>query len=382
VYEIQCRFDSRYAVSLCEKSSLDISNDALSGLVGERRTLVVTTPTVDRLYGDALRRYVADRNLDIRIEVLPLSEQDKSMESTLAICALAKDCGLGRRDQIVAFGGGVCADLVTLAASLVRRGIGYACLPTTLVGQIDASVGLKGGVNFGGSKNYLGCFKPPSKVLVDPDFLATLPARQLRCGMAEIVKIALVRDGSLFTMVESFGPALIASGFREHAEVGQLVIGRSIELMLEELEPNCFEDRGYRRLVDFGHTFSPLLEAKSGYRIAHGEAVAIDMVMSSAIAVEMGLLDRQGCRRIVTLLRRLGLPVQSPLADAALMRQAMLDATLHRDGSANLVVPTSVGSADFVTSHAEVTDTILIEAGKAVAHLAGLEEGIRVPSFS
>jgi 2-epi-5-epi-valiolone synthase len=382
VYEIQCRFDSRYAVSLCEKSSLDISNDALSGLVGERRTLLITTPTVDRLYGDGLRRYVAGRNLDIRVEVLPLSEQDKSMESTLAICALAKDCGLGRRDQIVAFGGGVCADLVTLAASLVRRGIGYACLPTTLVGQIDASVGLKGGVNFGGSKNYLGCFKPPSKVLVDPGFLATLPARQLRCGMAEIVKIALVRDGSLFTMVESFGPALITSGFREHAEVGQFVIGRSIELMLEELEPNCFEDRGYRRLVDFGHTFSPLLEAKSGYRIAHGEAVAIDMAMSSAIAVEMGLLDRQGCRRIVTLLQRLGLPVQSALADGALMRQAMLDATLHRDGSVNLVVPTSVGSADFVTSHAQVTDTILHRAGKAVAHLAEVEEGIRVPSFS
>lgn len=191
-------------------------------------------------------------------------------------------------------------------------------------------------------------------------------------------KIALVRDGSLFTMVESFGPALIASGFREHAEVGHLILGRSIELMLEELEPNCFEDSGYRRLVDFGHTFSPLLEAKSGYRIAHGEAVA----MSSAIAVEMGMLDWQSCRRIVALLRRLGLPVQSPLADIALMRQAMLDTTLHRDGSANLVVPTSVGSADFVTSHVEVTDMILNEAGKAVAHLAELEEGIRVPSFS
>jgi 3-dehydroquinate synthase len=344
--------------------------------------LVITTPTVNRLYGDALRRHVADRNLDVRIEVLPLSEQDKSMESTLAICALAKDYGLGRRDHIVAFGGGVCADLVTLAASLVRRGIGYACLPTTLVGQIDASVGLKGGVNFGGSKNYLGCFKPPSKVLVDPGFLATLPARQLRCGMAEIVKIALVRDGSLFTMFENFGPALIASGFREHAEAGQLVIGRSIELMLEELEPNCFEDRGYRRLVDFGHTFSPLLEAKSGYRIAHGEAVAIDMAMSSAIAVEMGLLDRQGCRRIVALLQRLGLPVRSALADGALMRQAMLDATLHRDGSVNLVVPTSVGSADFVTSHAQVTDAILDRAGKTVAHFAELEEGICVPSYS
>jgi 2-epi-5-epi-valiolone synthase len=196
------------------------------------------------------------------------------------------------------------------------------------------------------------------------------------------VKIALVRDDSLFTMVESFGPALIASGFREHAEVGQFVIGRSIELMLEELEPNCFEDRGYRRLVDFGHTFSPLLEAKSGYRIAHGEAVAIDMAMSSTIAMEMGLLDQQSCRRIVTLLQRLGLPVQSTLADAALMRQAMLDATLHRDGSVNLVVPTSVGSADFVTSHGQVTDAILHRAGKAVAHLAEFEEGIRVPSYS
>ena len=343
---------------------------------------MVTTPTVNRLYGDGLRRYASARNLDVRIEVLPLSEQDKTMESTLAICALAKDYGLGRRDQIVAFGGGVCADLVTLAASLVRRGIAYACLPTTLVAQIDASIGLKGGVNFGGSKNYLGCFKPPSKVLVDPGFLATLPARQLRCGMAEIVKIALVRDANLFTMIERFGPALITSRFQEHTEAGNFILGRSIELMLEELEPNCFEDRGYRRLVDFGHTFSPLLEAKSGYRIAHGEAVAVDMAISSAIAVEMGLLNGQSCRRIVALLRKLGLPVQSKLAEACLMRQAMLDATLHRNGNANLVVPTSIGSADFVASHELVTDTVLHNASRALYDHAQEEENILVSSLS
>ena len=105
-----------------------------------------------------------------------------------------------------------------------------------------------------GSKNYLGCFKPPSGVLVDPGFLSTLPAHHLRCGMAEIVKIALVRDAKLFAMIERFKLSLVASGFREHAEAGHLILNRSIVLMLEELEQNCFEDRGYQRLVDFGNT--------------------------------------------------------------------------------------------------------------------------------
>jgi 3-dehydroquinate synthetase len=368
VYEIECNFASGYGITLCESPALDISNGSLSSLIGERRTLMVTTPTVDRLYGQRLRRHIAARSLDldIRVEVLPLSEQDKTMENTLAICALAKGHGLGRRDLIVAFGGGVCADMVTLAASLVRRGIGYACLPTTLVSQIDASIGLKGGVNFGGSKNYLGCFKPPSGVLVDPGFLATLPARHLRCGMAEIVKIAVVRDAKLFSTIERFGPSLIASGFREHVDKGHFILGRSIELMLEELERNCFEDQGFERLVDFGHTFSPLLEVKSDYRIAHGEAVAIDMALSSAIAVEIGLLDRQSFDRIIGLLLKLGLPIHAKLVTPTHMQQAMLDATLHRDGCVNLVVPTSTGSADFIVSHETITETVMDSAIEAL----------------
>jgi 2-epi-5-epi-valiolone synthase len=362
VYEIRCEFVSRYEVNLCKSPILDISNGALVDLIEERRTLLITTPTVYHLYGQGLKRYVTARGLDIRVETLPLSEKEKTMENTLAVCRLAKDHGLGRRDLIVAFGGGVCADIVTLAASLVRRGLSYACLPTTLVAQIDASIGLKGGVNFAGSKNYLGCFKPPSGTLVDPGFLPTLPARHLRCGMAEIVKIAVVRDAKLFVQIERFGPSLIASGFREHGEAGRLILGRSIELMLEELEQNCFEDRGLERLVDFGHTFSPLLEAQSGYRIAHGEAVAIDMALSSAIAVETQLLDKGSFYRIVRLLIGLGLPIRSVLLDPIHLRQAMLDATLHRNGCVNLVVPTSIGSASFLASHESVTEDMLNRA--------------------
>jgi 2-epi-5-epi-valiolone synthase len=362
VYEIRCEFVSRYEVNLCKSPVLDISNGALVDLIEERRTLLITTPTVHHLYGQGLKRYVTARGLDIRVETLPLSEKEKTMENTLAVCRLAKDHGLGRRDLIVAFGGGVCADIVTLAASLVRRGLSYACLPTTLVAQIDASIGLKGGVNFAGSKNYLGCFKPPSGTLVDPGFLPTLPARHLRCGMAEIVKIAVVRDAKLFVQIERFGPSLIASGFREHGEAGRLILGRSIELMLEELEQNCFEDRGLERLVDFGHTFSPLLEAQSGYRIAHGEAVAIDMALSSAIAVETQLLDKGSFYRIVRLLIGLGLPIHSVLLDPIHLRQAMLDATLHRNGCVNLVVPTSIGSASFLASHESVTEDMLNRA--------------------
>jgi 3-dehydroquinate synthase len=132
--------------------------------------------------------------------------------------------------------------------------------------------------------------------------------------------------------------------------------------MLEELEQNCFEDRGFQRLVDFGHTFSPLLEAQSGYRIAHGEAVAIDMALCSAIAREAGLVDNGGFRRIIHLLVGLGLPIHSALLNPGTMRQAMLDATLHRNGSVNLVIPTSIGTAGFVASHDAITDDTLVAA--------------------
>jgi 3-dehydroquinate synthase len=364
-----CEISRGYDVSLV-RGVLSPRNRALADSLGHRRALVVTDPTVEAIHGADLRTYLGGLPNDVDVHVTQLAEGDKSIGSVLAVCEAAQRHGIGRRDLLVAFGGGVCCDVVSLAASLIRRGVPYVCLPTTLVAQIDAGIGLKGGVNFGGSKNYLGCFTPPQAVLVDPTFLLTVPEAELRGGISEIVKMALVRDRRLFDQLLDVGPELLASGFSRPATTGEAVIARAVQLMLDELSRNCYEEGRLDRLVDFGHTFSGRLEELSAYTLRHGEAVAVDMALSSAIAVELGLLGEADLHRILSALLALGLPVRSPLATPATLMEAMRAVCLHRDGALNLVVPTTVGEATFVRRLEDVPLHALTAAVSRVAAAA------------
>src|ERR1051325_9814636 len=166
------------------------------------RALLVTTPTVASLYGALVSNRLRGEGWKLDMLVLPLSENGKRIEAALEICREAAARGLGRDDCLIGLGGGVCTDLVTMAASLLRRGIPHIRIPTTLMGQVDAAIGIKGAVNFTG-KNSLGCFHPPRTVIVDPDFLRSLPWPEIRSGLAEIVKIATVRDAGLFDALEA-----------------------------------------------------------------------------------------------------------------------------------------------------------------------------------
>ena len=181
--------------------------------------------------------------------------------------------------MFVAFGGGVATDVVSVAASLYRRGIPVIRLPSSLIGQVDAGIGLKSAVNLKGVKSALGGFHTPEVVMSDPDWLRSLRPRALRAGMSEIVKIAIVRDPALFDDIAAFGRDLITTRFVEPRDVADASLRRAIELMLCELQANPFEEE-LARVVDFGHTFSPLLESVSEYRLNHGEAVAVDMAVS------------------------------------------------------------------------------------------------------
>ena len=327
-----------------------------------RRALAVITPTVDRLHGEGFRRWLVGSGMDVSVEVLPLDERRKTMDSALQVAAFAQRQDLGRRDVMIAFGGGVCSDVVSVAASLTRRGIAHITIPTTLVGQVDAAIGLKGGVNFGGRKNYLGCFAPPETALIDPAYLRTLPVRELRCGMAEIMKMALVRDRDLFEAISAYGATLIDSAFADPPHVARYVIARSIQLMLEELEPNSFEDKSLQRLVDFGHTFSSTLEERSEYELRHGEAVAVDMALTCELAARLGILDRDECDRILDTFAILGLPVSSAISSGSSAADAMAVTMAHRGGNLNLVVPESVGLGTFVVEEDSVPPHVVAPA--------------------
>lgn len=336
-------------------------------MLGDGRGLLVTTPTVQRLYGGRIERAVAAA--EGRLDVLEISggERRKHMRSLSAIEARALEVGLERDATFVALGGGVCSDLVTLAASLYRRGVRHVRVPTTLVGQIDAGIGAKGAVNFAGRKNAIGCFHAPSAVLIDPSFLHTLDPGEIRAGLAEIVKMALVSDRELFELVASTHEQLIDSRFRHPADAGRRIIEIAARRMLEALSENLFEEQGYERTVDGGHTFSPGLEAAGGFSIRHGEAVSVDLALSATLATELGILDPRDRDTIVETLRAIGLPVTSPLLTPAMCSAALDDAERHRGGRINLPLPVCIGEVAFIASKSDVPAAAI---RRALARLA------------
>jgi 3-dehydroquinate synthase len=346
-----------------ERGLLAHDNRWLADVIDGRRTIIITTTSVHGLYGERLRSYLEWHTIPTAIRVVNCTEATKTLQTAGDICEFAQSLDIDRRGLLVAFGGGVCSDLVTVVASWIRRGIWHVRIPTTLVGQVDAAVGIKGALNFRDTKNYLGCYCPPEQVLIDPSFLATLDVRALRCGLAEILKMAIVRDPELFDLVEACHAYLLRSRFVEPRETVDRVLGLAIDRMLDELEPNIFEDVTYQRLVDLGHTFSPVLESESVFSIAHGEAVAIDMAVSASVALHLNLLDSSDYERIVHLLHAIGLPVWSPLLTPALAERALTHARRHRGGLANLVVPTAIGAATFLDS---VDDELLRAAIETV----------------
>ena len=195
---------------------------------------------------------------------------------------------------------------------------------------------------------YLGCFYPPRAVVVTPAFLQTLSHGHMREGFAEIIKMAVIRNQRLFELTEKHSAHLLASGFLSPETVAQEILSLSIAAMLDELQSNIYEDLRPQRLVDFGHTFSPALEAASNFSISHGEAVAIDMALSAVLGNKLGLLSDEASTRILHVLIDLGLPIWSPLLSFELCQNALIDMALHRGGRPNLVIPREIGAADFV----------------------------------
>lgn len=360
--------DRGYEVSLVHDLAGSGIHELVACLEG-RAGLLVATPTVARLYGAALRDRLAEHGIDYPLMVLPVTEPTKDLSQVEQVAAAAYAQGLDRTSLLVAMGGGVCTDVVSAAAALVRRGIGVVRIPTTLIGQVDAAVGVKCAVNFVGKKSALGSFHPPTAVFIDPAYLETLPLPHLRAGFAEIVKMAVACDAGLLELVERHGTELLASRFGQASPARSEIVWRAAVEMLRELEPNLFEDQTYQRRVDFGHVFSPLLEAASGYRVAHGQAVAIDVALTTRIASRLGWLKAEECDRVLRLLVRLGLPIYHPLLTDDLLERAVAESCTHRGGCLNLVVPVAAGRSEFLQHAADLPLEVLRGARDDLARM-------------
>ena len=335
-----------------------MDGSTLINLLRDRTGMLLTTPTVFRLYRGPIDAAVTASGGRLDLMVLDCRESTKTLETVERVCARMIDGGQERTSVLIAVGGGVCIDIATMSASLFKRGIEHVRIPTTLVGQVDAGIGVKAAVNFVGRKSAIGCFHPPQEVLIDPAFLATLPIGELRAGLGEVVKIAVVEDASLFEMLADVGTRLLDSRFQSPDE-GWRVIHLAALRMLQALAPNLFENQTYQRSVDAGHTFSPRLEAAAGFALRHGEAVAVDIAFSATIAVELGMLAPDDRDAIVDLLQAFGLPLDSPHLDLASTQASVIDAVHHRGGWLNLPLPRKIGEVDFLLSADDLPPPLL-----------------------
>merc|ERR1719382_2101475 len=318
-----------------------------------QRRLVIIDETVDDLYGAKVRAYFEARGVVHEIMRLPMVEEEKSMENTLKVCKKMKEFNIDRRTEpVIAIGGGVCLDVVGLAASLFRRRTPYIRVPTTSLAYVDASVGAKNGCNFCGSKNRLGTYVPPVAALLDSSFFKTQPAREVSNSLAEMAKMAIMKSAELFGLLKEHGPRLVADRFegRDDSDgVPARVLRLSIETMLEELAPNLWE-HSLDRLVDFGHAVGQNLEMSAlgtEDELMHGEAVATDMAFMTVLAHVRGLITAAERDRILAMLRNCQVPVYNPMLTREFFEEAMADRVANSMGM-RLPLPTGIGKACMV----------------------------------
>lgn len=319
---------------------------------GDRR-LVVIDENVDALYGGDVRAWFTAHGIDATVVPLRADEAVKQWDAVSRVVDAMNDFGIDRRrEPVLAVGGGVLTDVVGFAASLYRRGTPYIRIPTTLIGLVDAGVGVKTGVNYERGKNRLGTYAPATATFLDRSFLRSLSPRHISNGLAEILKMALIRSEDLFALLESRGAAVRADRLQgttdDLARAADAIIAESIHLMLEELQPNLWES-ALERCVDYGHTFSPTLEMHALPELLHGEAVVIDMALTTALATLRGDVAEAQAQRIYDVIRALGLPLWNDvLDDPALLDDALRDTVRHRDGQQRLPLPIGIGRHRFV----------------------------------
>lgn len=307
---------------------------------------VITDPVVGELHfealDDALRTAGFGRVVEHRI---PPSEAGKNWEELSATCAALIKAfpDTGSVPLVILLGGGVVGDLGGFAASLFRRGVPFVQMPTTLLAAVDSSVGGKLAVNFAGVKNILGVFSQPRLVLCDPAVLKTLTPREVRSGLAEIIKYGAVCSAELFQKLEA---GALEKVLALDSEATQEIVATCCRLKAAVVEQDEFDKKGIRNVLNFGHTIGHGLELSANYRLTHGEAIAIGMIAAARLAQALSLCDESFTERLHRLITRAGLPDSFPdepgLFDQV-MRAMQMDKKF-RDGRNVFVLPTAIGA--------------------------------------
>ena len=286
--------------------------------------------------------------------VLPSGESTKSIEVAEQLWKKCLEVEVNRKSIIVAVGGGVIGDLAGFIAATYARGLRFLQIPTTLLAQVDSSVGGKVGINLPDAKNMVGAFWQPTGVLIDTATLDTLPAREYRAGLAEVVKYGVILDEEFFEYLE-----------RTESDINQRkpsvlidIVERSCQLKAKIVSEDEREESGLRAVLNYGHTFAHALESVTGYReLLHGEAVSIGMLCASRLAEHLGRFDHASTERQATLLKNLGLPVAVPQVDHANILKAFRSDKKSEGNNLRFVLPSRIGKVELV-EHIDPQDAL------------------------
>lgn len=323
--------------------------------LGSGKILVVSNEVVAPLYLETVTQALS--GLAYEVHVIPDGEPAKTVDTWFGIIDKLVTMEARRDACIIALGGGVVGDIAGFAAACYMRGVRFVQVPTTLLAQVDASVGGKTGINHSQGKNLVGAFHQPTAVLIDSDTLATLPEREFKAGLAEVVKYGAIRDPGFFAWLEEHAPAID----RRDREAVEQLIHRSV-VNKAEIVAQDEKETGVRALLNFGHSFGHALETETAYRtFLHGEAVAIGMVIAATLSEARGLCSPGAAARLSALLCRFGLPVALPASTSRtqLMKALQLDKKAVASGL-RLVLLEAIGQAtiDTESSYDEIVAAI------------------------
>ena len=307
------------------------TSDILPGVLPEGRVVVVSDATIDRLYHPMLAPYDT--------VLIGLGESIKTLQTVESIYRRFIELGVDRSTFVLGIGGGIVTDVTGFAAATYMRGIGFGFVSTTLLGQVDASVGGKNGVNVDGYKNMAGTFTQPKFVICDPEMLRTLSDREFRAGLAEVVKAAIIADADLFSRIE----ATTFDDLRSNTDLLTDAVSASIRVKADIVERDERES-GDRRKLNLGHTLAHAIE-KCTNRLNHGEAVAVGMALIADASVKLGVLTAGDRDRIVNVLKNLGFDLTLPVDVKRLLKEVDKDKK-NEDGMLRIVVPVGIGDCD------------------------------------
>ena len=306
-------------------------------------SVVITDENVEQPHGDCVAESLAKTGAEVALIVVEAGEPTKSIESAAGLWEQMLKLGADRKTVVVAVGGGVVGDLAGFIAATYARGVRFFQVPTTLLAQVDSSVGGKVGINLPKAKNMVGAFLQPVGVLIDTQSLDTLEAREYRAGLGEVVKYGVILDEHLFEYLESYATELLD---RRHTVLGE-VVTQCCRLKAGVVEKDEREESGLRAVLNYGHTFGHAIETLSGYgKFLHGEAVSIGMLCASRLAERLGRVDAEFTARQERLLTALGLPTEFPDLDPDQVVDAMTHDKKVEHGKLRFVLPVRMGQVE------------------------------------